>query len=122
MGHPLRIVAADDDLDMVEFYREALVRLGHQAAVVDGGRWLVEACLSAPPDLVITDIDMPDLGGIEAVGTVWKERPVPVILATACDPAEIRELVSSGNVLHVLRKPVSLSDLERAIASAVPDP
>jgi CheY-like chemotaxis protein len=122
MGHPLRIVAADDDLDMVEFYREALERLGHQAAVVDGGRRLVEACLSVRPDLVITDIDMPDLGGIEAVGTVWKERPVPVILATGCDPAEVRGIAPSGNSLLVLRKPVTLTDLERAIASAVPDP
>jgi CheY-like chemotaxis protein len=115
-GH--RILAADDDPDTAEFYREALARLGHLAVVVGDGLRLVESCRSVKPDLVVTDVRMPGLDGVGAVRQIWAERPVPVVLVTACDPALLPELDPQGNFLLVLRKPGSLSDLERAIASA----
>jgi CheY-like chemotaxis protein len=114
----LRIVAADDDPDTAEFYREALARLGHRADVVGDGRRLVESCRSVLPDLVITDLVMPEMSGIDAVKHIWAERPVPVILVTACEPATLPLPAHPGGPLLVLRKPVSLTALEEAIASA----
>jgi CheY-like chemotaxis protein len=60
--------------------------------VVGDGRLLVEACRRVLPDLVISDVEMPVMGGLEAVALVCRERPVPVILLTACDPADPRWL------------------------------
>ena len=119
MENRLRIVAADDDPETAEFYREALARLGHRADVVGDGRRLVESCRRVMPDLVVTDVEMPEMSGIDAVGHIWAERPVSVILVTACDPAEIRGPAPPGGMLLVLRKPVSLTALEEAIALAI---
>ena len=73
---------------MREYLRELLPRLGHEVMVAEGGRQLVELCRAFPPDLVITDIKMPDMDGIEAVEEVNREREVPVILVSAHHDAE----------------------------------
>ena len=119
MGNSLRIIAADDEPDIVQFYQDALNRLGHLVAVAQDGRRLVELSRTERPDLIITDVRMPGMGGTEAVRQVWREEPVPVILVSASPPADLVELASEGHVLGFLRKPVGLADLERAIALAV---
>ena len=65
MKKSLRIAVADDELDMREFFQRMLSRNGHQVvSVAENGRQLVEQCRELQPDLVITDIKMPDLDGI----------------------------------------------------------
>src|SRR5947208_5589333 len=83
-NRPLRIAVADDERDMLQFFKEVLPQLGHEVvAAAATGRELVERCREARPDLVITDIRMPDMDGIEAAAAVNRERQVPVILVTA---------------------------------------
>ena len=68
MTRSLRIAVADDEPGMRDYYQEILPLLGHQVAcVAQTGRELVERCRDARPDLVITDIKMPDMDGIDAV-------------------------------------------------------
>ena len=62
----LRIAVADDEGDMRNYYQKVLSRLGHQVVVAENGRALVDACKANHPDLVITDIRMPELDGIDA--------------------------------------------------------
>jgi two-component system, response regulator PdtaR len=77
----LRIAVADDEPDMQEYFQKILPRLGHVVVSVAGsGRQLVEDCRSLQPDLVITDIKMPDMDGIEAAEALFLDRAVPVIL------------------------------------------
>ena len=84
MTQALRILVADDEPDMQQYFRKILPRLGHQViGVADNGRMLVEQCRLLQPDLVITDIKMPELDGIEAAVQIYRERPVPVILVSA---------------------------------------
>jgi CheY-like chemotaxis protein len=60
MTERLRILVADDERDMRDYYEMILPRLGHQVvAAVENGRDLVEQCRALKPDLVITDIKMP---------------------------------------------------------------
>ncbi len=67
MNRSLRIAIADDEPDMQEYYRTILPVLGHVVvAVADTGRELIEKCRDQRPDLVITDIKMPDMDGIDA--------------------------------------------------------
>src|SRR5205823_13754721 len=86
----LRIAVADDERDTREFFQEALPRLGHEVvAVAETGRQLVERVQQTRPDLVITDIMMPEVDGIQAVEQIERERPVPVILVSAHHDAEL---------------------------------
>ena len=120
MTKGLKIAVADDERDMREYLHEVLPRLGHEVvAVAESGRWLVEQCRSARPDLVITDIRMPDLDGIETSVAINKERQTPVILVSAHHDAETLTRVGIDHVMGYLVKPVSEADLKTAITMAM---
>jgi two-component system, response regulator PdtaR len=120
MNKGLRIAVADDEVEMRDFFEKVLPRFGHQVvAVAENGVQLVEHCRQLQPDLVITDIKMPELDGIEAASQICRERPVPVILVSAYhDPALITR-AEADYVLAYLVKPIGLADLQPAIAVAV---
>ena len=92
MSRALRIAVADDEPDVRDYFRRILPRLGHQVVVAARtGRELVEQCRAARPDLVITDIKMPDLDGIEAAVALGRDEPVPVILVSAYHQPQLFE-------------------------------
>jgi response regulator NasT len=120
MNLQLRIAVADDEPDMQEYFEKILPRLGHQVvSVAENGRQLVEHCRSQLPDLVITDIKMPDMDGIEAAEEIFLDRAVPVILVSAHHDAHLIGRAESNHILAYLVKPIKQADLEPAIAIAV---
>jgi response regulator NasT len=119
MTRPLRIIVADDEPDMRDYFRKILPRLGHQVlAAAETGRDLVELAHKANPDLVITDIKMPDMDGIDAATLLYQERPVPVILVSAYHEPDLIARAEADHILGYLVKPIKQSDLEPAIALA----
>jgi len=120
MSQSLRISIADDEPDMRDFFERMLPRCGHQVvSSAENGRQLVEHCRQVQPDLVITDIKMPELDGIEASDQINAERPVPVILVSAYHDPALIERAESNHVSGYLVKPISYADLQPAIAVAV---
>ena len=120
MTTSLRIAVADDEPEMRDFFEKVLPRFGHQVvAVAENGRQLVEHCRQLKPDLVITDIKMPGLDGIEASCQVCHERSVPVILVSAYHDPELIARAEADHVLAYLVKPIGLADLQPAISIAV---
>jgi response regulator NasT len=117
MSTSLRIVVADDEPDMRRYFRKLLPRLGHQVlAATATGRELVERCRELKPDLVITDIKMPDMDGIEAATQMYNDRPVPVILVSAYHDPALIERAEADHILGYLVKPIKPTDLEPVIA------
>jgi response regulator NasT len=120
MSTGLRIVVADDEADMRDFFEKVLPRCGHQVlAVAENGTQLVERCRQLLPDLVITDIKMPELDGIEASRQICQERPVPVILVSAYHDPSLIERAAGDHVLAYLVKPIGIADLQPAISIAM---
>jgi response regulator NasT len=120
MKQPLRVAIADDERDMREYLEEALPRLGHQVvAAAQTGKQLVEQCRAKAPDLVITDIKMPDMDGIESSIAVNKEKQTPVILISAHDDAELLTRAAADHIMGYLVKPIKESDLKTAISLAM---
>jgi two-component system, response regulator PdtaR len=120
MTQSLRIAVADDEFDMRDFFERMLKRCGHQVvSVADNGRELVEHCRELNPDLVITDIKMPEMDGIEASREICRERPIPVILVSAHQDAKLIERAEANSVLAYLVKPIGPDDLVPAIAIAM---
>jgi response regulator NasT len=115
----LRIAVADDEVDTVEYLVELLQRLGHQAVAARSGTQLLELCRAAPPDLIITDIRMEGLDGIEAGTAINRQVPVPVILISAFHDAELLSRAQAPHVMAYLVKPIRQADLEAAITLAV---
>jgi response regulator NasT len=120
MNPSLRIAVADDELDMRDYFKKCLSRLGHQiVAVAQNGRELVEECKAQHPDLVITDIKMPGMDGIEAAIQIYQDRPVPVILVSAYHDPQLIARAGSDHIMGYLVKPIEQADLEPVIALAM---
>jgi two-component system, response regulator PdtaR len=120
MNASLRIAIADDEPDMRDYFRDVLPRLGHTVvAVAENGRELVEKCRIAEPDLIITDIKMPGLDGIDAAALICQERPVPVILVSAFHDASLVERAETDHIMCYLVKPIKQSDFVPTIAIAM---
>jgi response regulator NasT len=120
MSEPLRIAVADDEPDMRDYFAKILPRLGHcVVAVAATGTELVNECRQHQLDLVITDIRMPDMDGIDAAIRLYQERAVPVILVSAYHDAELIKRAESDHIMGYLVKPIKQADLAPAIALAM---
>jgi len=120
MNQNLRIAIADDEPDMRDYFQNVLPRLGHTVvSVAQNGRELVEQCRTLHPDLVITDIKMPDVDGIDAAVQIYRENPIPVILVSAYHDAALIERAEMDHVMGYLVKPIKQNDLAPVIAIAV---
>jgi len=120
MPCPLRIAVADDEPDMRDYFVRILPALGHEVVAVAGnGRELVWQCRISRPDLLIVDIKMPEMDGIEAAEEIFRDQPVPVILVSAYQDPELLERAADEHVFAYLIKPIKRADLEPAIAIAM---
>jgi response regulator NasT len=119
MSKHLRIAVAEDERDTREYLQDLLQRLGHQVVTATNGRQLIEQCRALGPDLIIADVKMPDLDGIDAAIQVSADRPVPVILVSGYHDAELLQRAEADHIMAYLIKPVSQADVEAAIAMAV---
>lgn len=118
MSKPLRIVVADDEPDMRDYFRAVLPVLGHEVVgAAESGDELLRICDLEQPDLVITDIKMPGLDGIEAVSRV--AHLAPTILVSAYHDEALLQRVGLEQIVAFLVKPIKQSDLEPAIAIAM---
>ncbi|MFO0814208.1 MAG: response regulator [Gemmatales bacterium] len=118
MPRPLRIAIADDEAEIRDHYSKVIKRLGHEVvAAVDNGDALIEVCARLHPDLIISDVRMPQLDGEQALRAIWKNEAIPAILISAYQlprdfpPDDVQVAWS------YLRKPVKRQDFEAAIQS-----
>lgn len=104
---------------MRDYYQRMLTHLGHQVvSCSENGRHLVNECLRQMPDLVITDIKMPELDGLHAAEEIGRQYPVPVILVSAYHSPEMVERANAACVQAFLTKPIKLGDLAPMIQFA----
>jgi response regulator NasT len=105
---------------MREFLERLFVRLGHEVVVTaNNGKELVCGCRAQNPDLVVTDVRMPELDGDQAVMELWKEKPVPVIVISAYAMPTQLQAASHHRMIKYLNKPVGRAELESAIQSVL---
>ena len=116
----LRILIADDESIRLLSLHKQLAALGHNVvAEASTGDEAVTLAASALPDLAILDIKMPVMDGIEAAEKITQARPIPIILLTAYDEAQLVERAAHANISAYLMKPVAEEDLLPAITLAL---
>jgi AmiR/NasT family two-component response regulator len=117
MSAGLRIAVADDEPFLRAYFQDVLPDMGHEVVgAASTGRELVDLCRTANPDLVISDIRMPDMDGIDAAAEISRERPTPIILVSAFHDPETIERAEQSYILAYLIKPVERAQLETTIA------
>ncbi len=120
MNRSLRIAVADDEPRMREYFQKILPRLGHEVvAAAATGSELVEQCRAQRPDLIITDINMPEMDGIEATNLIYSDEPVPVILVSAHHDEALVLRAETAHIMSYLIKPIKQADLVPAITIAM---
>ena len=108
----LRIAIADDEVDMRDYLQKVLTRWGHQVVgVAENGSQLVTECRRTLPDLVITDLKMPQLDGVSAIEQIWHDQSVPVIIISAFAQDIPAWLMARSLLAAVLIKPIKTADL-----------
>lgn len=112
----LRIIAADDDPAIRAYYHQLLGQLGHEpVAIVSTGAQLVEQCRQLEPDLIVTDIKMPDMEGIEAAHKIYNDAPRPIILVSGVYDPKVFEPAMADQIVGYLVKPITLNGLREQI-------
>jgi len=77
------IVLADDKKNIREFCKQELEDEGYRVILARDGREAIKLVRKERPDLVVLDLCMPRLGGLDAIGPIWAIAPeVPIILFT----------------------------------------
>lgn len=115
-----RIIIADDESLIRMDLREMLLNLGYLVVgEVGDGRSAVNLARELRPDVVIMDIKMPDMDGIDAAKTLTEERIAPVILLTAYSQKDLVERAKEAGVVGYMVKPFRESDLVPAIEVAL---
>jgi len=82
----MRVLVADDDLLLAELLRHKLTQNGYAVEHVTDGRHALSAAKEHRPDLIVLDIMMPNMSGIEAMQhllSMEETRNIPVIMLTA---------------------------------------
>lgn len=115
-----RVVIADDESIIRMDLREILNDLGYLVVGEAGdGRSAVNLGRELRPDIVIMDIRMPDLDGIEAAKILTEERIAPVLLLTAFSQQHLVDRAKEAGVVGYIVKPFRESDLAPAIEVAL---
>jgi signal transduction histidine kinase len=117
---PLKILVAEDNRVNQMVIRETLLRLGHEVAVVGSGKAALQALLEQPYGMVLMDLQMPEMDGLEAtreIRTQVGEGPWIVAL-TANAFTEDKQRCLTAGMNDYLSKPVRREELEAAIERA----
>ncbi len=115
-----RVIIADDESIIRMDLREMLTNLDYLVVgEVGDGRSAVNLARELKPDVVIMDIKMPDMDGIEAARILTEEHIAPVILLTAYSQKDLVERAKVAGVVGYMVKPFREADLGPAIEVAL---
>lgn len=114
----MKVVVADDEPDMQDYFGKILAHLGHQVVgVCANGKQLLEFCRENRPDLVITDMKMPEMNGDDALREIWTVHAIPAILISAY---QCPDWIAQGKSLppvRYLNKPINRAKLQSTLES-----
>ena len=117
---PLRILIVEDESVTVLSQKRMLERMEHSVVAIarDGEEAILKA-EEAQPDLILMDIKMSEIDGIEAAEKIIGKRPTPVIILSAYSEKELIDRASDVGITMYLVKPVEEEDLRPAITLAI---
>ena len=108
------ILVADDDKNLALLYQQELADEGYRVEVVNDGRQAIERVTQDPPDVLVLDIRMPGIDGIEALQQILAQNnQLPVILNTAYTTYEDNYMTWSAAAYVV--KSSDLTELKQRI-------
>lgn len=116
----LQVLIAEDDALVSDVIQNQVEKIGYLiAGRVSDGKQAVEMTKLLNPDIILMDIVMPELDGLEATRLIQEQCPTPVVLLTAHDNMELVIQASQAGAGAYLVKPTNSREIERTIAIAI---
>ena len=114
---PGKILIVDDDPEVRMATRDFLASKGYEVAVAEGGREALRMLDASPVDVVLLDVAMPDMDGMETLKRIVASHPaMPVIMVTANADIEITSKVLQLGAPDYVPKPFDLDSRDQAIS------
>jgi CheY-like chemotaxis protein len=117
--HPLRILLVEDNITNQKVMLQLLKRLGYAATVVGDGREALKAAHEQWHDVILMDIQMPEMDGLEATRRIRRELPAsrqPHIIAITAAAMQLdREKCLEAGMDDFVAKPIRLGDLAQVL-------
>jgi DNA-binding NtrC family response regulator len=115
-----RILLVDDQPELRRLFRRSLARFGHEVVEAWNGRAALELVKSERFDVVVSDVRMPDMGGIDLLRSVFEiDRDLPVMLVSGAHEADIEQRADQYGAFAYLMKPVPFDALNHAATCAI---
>ena len=117
---PACILIVDDHEDNVEVLRARLEARGYRTEAAGDGREALEQVMAAPPDLVLLDVMMPHVDGMEVARRIKADKSlpfIPIIMQTALDSTEHKVEGLDAGADDYITKPINFAELEARVRS-----
>jgi CheY-like chemotaxis protein len=120
-GRPLRALVADDDPAMLQMVCEAVERYGAVVTQAETGSELIQRLADSDFELVITDVSMPWMTGLQAMHSAQTAGlTLPIVVITAHrDDRIVRQVRALGDAATLLYKPFGVEQLHAAIRTVL---
>ena len=116
-SHPLILLAEDNDANVLTI-TQYLEAQGYRIVVAQNGRMAVEMAKAQQPDLILMDVQMPEMDGLEATRQIRADAQmahIPIIALTSFAMERDREQALASGVDGYMAKPIILKELVSAI-------
>jgi len=120
----VKILVIDDNDQFQKMMRECLEKAGYEVLVASDGEIGVELYREKKPDLVITDVIMPEKDGAQVIFELQKEFPgIKIIVMTGGGQGDaqayLKSITAFSNVQHAFEKPFAMDELLVAVKESV---
>lgn len=117
--YPLRILIAEDNYINRRILLLLLRNLGYEATATENGRECLQAVLCGSYDIVFSDIDMPEMSGLDCTIRLREAGfDTPIIAVTASFPEVTREQCLDAGMNGYMTKPIHVTELQRFLREA----
>lgn len=113
----IRVLVAEDDDLLRRLLEKSLPAYGYEVTLVADGRQARDHLATQEVDVLVTDIGMPGVGGMELIRWTRANRPqIPIVAITGLDTPELVTACLELGASRCLAKPFSMMALARALA------
>jgi CheY-like chemotaxis protein len=120
MPDAITVLVADDNEVAQRLCRRVLEKAGHRVLTASDGQAAVNIALAESPDMILMDVAMPGMDGLEAMRVIKEKHPgMVVVIASAHSMAGDRERFLAAGANDVLSKPFRLNDLTSVVERLV---
>jgi DNA-binding response OmpR family regulator len=118
-----KILIVEDDVRLADIFARLLNRAGYDISQAETSKQGIMKALAERPDLIVTDLHLPDMVAIEAITILKNDRntsDIPVIVLTAESATDWKTKAFEVGAVEYLRKPISPEDLMRLVRRFCP--